>query len=127
MSAGAVRRLAPSRLVSRRGRRVSRRGDERAAQPGEPGRGLAVPGARIRRARVEPSRRTAGPGGGGRLIPTTLTSATATLLVVLPAAEGGKGLGHVSVAGLPVERRIVLAAQRAGFGDIVAPADVAHT
>jgi phosphatidylglycerophosphate synthase len=32
----------------------------------------------------------------------------------------------VSVAGLPVERRIALAAQRAGFGGIVAPGDVAR-
>ena len=29
------------------------------------------------------------------------------------------GLGHVSVAGLPLGRRVALAAQRAGFGDVI--------
>jgi phosphatidylglycerophosphate synthase len=46
----------------------------------------------------------------------------APLLVVLPTPEGSErdGLGHVSVAGLPLTRRIALAARRAGFGDVIA-------
>jgi len=47
--------------------------------------------------------------------------------VVLPAVAGrdGDGLGRISVAGLPLDRRIALAAQRAGFGATVAAGDVA--
>jgi len=47
---------------------------------------------------------------------------SAPLLLVLPSTVGpeGDGLGRVNVAGLPVARRIALAAGRAGFGDIVA-------
>jgi phosphatidylglycerophosphate synthase len=44
----------------------------------------------------------------------------APLLVVLSPAAGGEGFGSVSVAGLPLARRIALAASRAGFGDVVA-------
>jgi phosphatidylglycerophosphate synthase len=48
------------------------------------------------------------------------------VLVVLPAAAGGDGVGRMNVAGLPVARRIALAAQRAGFGGVVASGPLAR-
>lgn len=50
--------------------------------------------------------------------------AAAPLLVVLPTmpGRGGDGLGRMNVAGIPIERRIALAAERAGFGGIVSAA-----
>ena len=42
----------------------------------------------------------------------------APLLVVLPSANGA-GLERMGVAGLPLSRRVALAAGRAGFGDVV--------
>jgi phosphatidylglycerophosphate synthase len=44
---------------------------------------------------------------------------------VLPPAAGRDGLGPIDVAGLPLARRIALAARRAGFADVVAAGDVA--
>ena len=45
------------------------------------------------------------------------------LLIVLPTTPGAGALGAVSVAGLPLSRRVELAAERAGFGDVVAAGD----
>jgi phosphatidylglycerophosphate synthase len=46
----------------------------------------------------------------------------APLLIVL-STPGSDRLGSVSVAGLPLARRVALAAGRAGFGDVVAAGD----
>jgi phosphatidylglycerophosphate synthase len=75
--------------------------------------------ARVGGARVEPPRGPAGVGGGERLIAAVRARAAAPLLIVLPP-RGGDGLGGVRVAGLPLARRVALAAERAGFGDVVA-------
>jgi phosphatidylglycerophosphate synthase len=47
----------------------------------------------------------------------------APLLIVLPTTPGPGALGDVSVAGLPLSRRVELAAERAGFRDVVAAGD----
>jgi phosphatidylglycerophosphate synthase len=79
-----------------------------------------VRGSRVGGPRVEPRRRAARRGGGERLSAPAPLSPAAALLVVL--GRVGDGLGRLSLAGLSVERRIVLAAERAGFDGIASPA-----
>jgi phosphatidylglycerophosphate synthase len=61
-------------------------------------------------------------GGGERLISAARATVAAPLLVVLSSGNGA-GLSGLSVAGLPVGRRIALAAGRAGFGEVRAAGD----
>src|SRR6185503_17828329 len=94
----------------------------------QPRRGRALRPAGESRARVQPPRRRdvtraagarAGPGGA-RL--NTVTAAAppraAGVLVVLPPRAADQSLGRIRVAGLPVARRLVLAATSAGYARI---------